>query len=108
MQVTTLIPLAVNDGKLFANSRLEKLLDDLAAEIQGCSTDGKVEGRSIDQGQWHRDVSLRVTIVCEREQLMQVQKRVIKIGKMLGQRTMFFDVRDNDGVQLLPALADAK
>ena len=103
MQVTTLIPLADNDGTPFGESRIDEILDTLANQFQGCSTDGKVDGRSVDDGRRHRDVSLRVTIVCNKERLSEVQAKVIEIGQELGQLTMYFEVRDYDGVQFLSA-----
>jgi hypothetical protein len=38
--------------------------------------------------------------------LWQAQDLVIKIGKELGQRAMYFEVRDYDGVQILEVPAD--
>lgn len=101
MQITTLLPLADNQGKPFADSRIDDILNSLASQFSGCSTDGTVDGRSVARGRTHRDVSLRVTIVCNKERLEEVRVRVTEIGKELEQDTMYFEVRDYDGVQFL-------
>jgi hypothetical protein len=64
MKITTLFPLTNNDNSPFPEEQIENLLKNLALQFNGCSTDGKVKGRSVDYGVEHKDESLRVTIVC--------------------------------------------
>ena len=102
MKITTLLPLTDNDGKTFPAARIDTILRSLAVQFNGGSTDGKVDGRSVDAGIEHHDESLRVTIVCAKDRLEELRKRVIEIGRDLGQSSMYFEVRDYDGVQFLP------
>lgn len=101
MKITTLLPLSDNEGHSFDEAQIEKILNSLVTQFHGCSTDGKVDGRSLDDGHRHRDTSLRVTIVSERARLNEIRDRVLEIGRELGQLSMYFEVRDYDGVQIL-------
>ena len=101
MKITTLLPLSDNHGQSFPEEVIENLLRSLTLQFHGCSTDGQVKGRSIDFGIEHKDVSLRVTIVCNKERLEEIRQRIIEIGRELGQMAMYFEVRDYDGVQIL-------
>jgi hypothetical protein len=101
MKITMLLPLADNHGTSFSEGKIEGILNSLVTQFHGCSTDGTVDGRSIDAGHRHRDISLRVTIVCERERLEEIRLRIVEIGRELGQISMYFEVRDYDGVQFL-------
>lgn len=101
MKITTLFPLSDNQGQSFPEEVIENLLRSLTLQFHGCSTDGQVNGRSIDFGIEHKDVSLRVTIVCDKQRLEEIRQRIIEIGRELGQMTMYFEVRDYDGVQIL-------
>ncbi len=101
MIITTLLPLADNHGTPFSEGKIEAILNSLVSQFHGCSTDGTVDGRSLDAGHRHRDVSLRVTIVCDRERLEEIRERIAEVGRELGQISMYFEVRDYDGVQFI-------
>lgn len=101
MKVTILLPITNNQGIAFPDAVMEGVLKDLAVEFDGCSTDGQVKGRSIEDGTMYCDSSLRVTIVCPKERLEELRRRVIEIGRQLEQIRMYFEVRDYDGVQFL-------
>lgn len=101
MKITTLLPLADNEGQPFETGKIDAILRGLAVQFNGCSTDGRVDGRSVDHGIEHHDVSLRVTVACAKERLEELRQRVIEIGRELGQSSMYFEVRDYDGVQVL-------
>ena len=49
----------------------------------------------------HRDESLRVRIICDKERLVEIRQRIVEIGRELGQLSMYFEVRDDDAVQFL-------
>lgn len=102
MKVTFLLPLSDNDGTPFSDELIDSVLSRLTRQFHGCSTDGKVDGRSVDDGVEHHDVSLRVTIVCDKQQLGVLRDVVTGIGRELHQKSMYFEVRDYDGVQFLP------
>jgi hypothetical protein len=103
MKFTTLIPMRFNDGREVPQEQLNRIIDDLVVLFGGCSDEGVTKGQWLDpkDAQLYRDESRRVSIVCENRQLWEAQQAVIKIGKELEQRVMYFEVRDYDGVQLL-------
>ena len=102
MKVTTLLPLNDNNGRPFETEKIDGVLRSLAIQFNGCTTEGKVEGRSVHGGIEHRDESLRVTIVCESRRLVEIRQRIVEIGRELGQLSMYFEVRDDESVQFLP------
>jgi hypothetical protein len=103
MKFTTLIPLWFNDGREVSADQLDAIIDGLVRQFKGCSDEGITKGQWLDpkESRLYRDESRRVTVVCDNSQLWEAQKAVIKIGQQLGQRAMYFEVRDYDGVQFL-------
>jgi hypothetical protein len=103
MKFTTLIPMRFNDGREVPGEELNRIIDQLAAQFKGCSDEGVTKGQWLDPKNSHlyRDESRRITVVCNNAQLWDAQQAVIKIGQELGQRAMYFEVRDYDGVQFL-------
>jgi hypothetical protein len=57
----------------------------------------------VDPGdlEMYRDLSQRVSVVCDNILLWEAQQAVITIGRELGRHAMVFEVRDYDGVQIL-------
>ncbi|WP_010586115.1 hypothetical protein [Schlesneria paludicola] len=101
MKVTTLLPLMDNQGDPVPTEKIKTILKSLAVQFSGCSTDGKVDGHSVDEGIEHSDISLRVTVVCAKERLDELRQRIVEVGRELKQSSMYFEVRDYDGVQFL-------
>lgn len=108
MKFTTLIPTRFNDGQEVPEERLQRIIDELAVRFGGCSVEGITKGQWIDPADriHYRDESMRVSVVCDRTQLDEARDAVIRIGQELGQRAMYFEVRDYDGVQILETPAD--
>jgi hypothetical protein len=103
VKFTTLVPLRFKDGRNVPPDQIERIIDELAAQFQGCSDEGITKGQWLDptDARLYRDESRRLTVVCENARLWEAQKAVIKVGKKLRQRAMYFEVRDYDGVQFL-------
>jgi hypothetical protein len=103
MKFTTLIPTRLNDGKPVPRRQLRRFMDELTAIFGGCSDEGRTKGQWIDPADATRyqDETIRVSVVCERFMLDEARSAVIRIGKALQQRAMYFEVRDYDGVQIL-------
>jgi len=82
---------------------MNRIIDELVLQFSGCSDEGVTKGQWLDpkDSQLYRDESRRITVVCDNRLLGEAQQAVVKIGKELGQRVMYFEVRDYDGVQLL-------
>lgn len=103
MKVTTLIPVRYNDGCKVSRRLIRRIVDELAVEFGGCSDEGITKGQWIDpdDSAHYRDESRRVSVFCDRVQLDDIRNAVIRIGQTLGQRAMYFEVRDYDGIQIL-------
>lgn len=103
MKFTTLIPMRFNDGREVPAEHLSRIIDELAAQFKGCSDEGVTKGQWLDpkDSRLYRDESRRITVVCNNAQLREAEQAVIRIGQELGQRAMYFEVRDYDGVQFL-------
>jgi len=108
MKFTTLIPLHFNDGREVPPEQISKILDDLALQFGGCSDEGVTKGQWLDPKDLtlYRDESRRVSVSCDNRLLWEARQTVIRIGKELGQRAMYFEVRDFDGVQVLEVPAE--
>ena len=108
MKFTTLLPLRFNDGREVPAEQMNRILDDLVLQFGGCSDEGLTKGQWLDPRDrtLYRDESRRISISCDNRLLREAQQAVIKIGKELGQRAMYFEVRDYDGVQILEVPPD--
>ena len=101
MKFTTLVPKAYNDGSPVPQARLDRLIDALFLPFGGVSIEGETLGIWTDQGIEYRDLSLRVTILCDRDELPAAIRAVVRLGVKLKQKAMWFDVSGYDGVQIL-------
>jgi len=103
MKFTTLILMRFNDGREVPSEQISRIIDELAAQFNGCSDEGVTKGQWLDpkDSRLYRDESRRITVVCPNAQLREAEQAVIKIGQELDQRAMDFEVRDYDGVQFL-------
>jgi hypothetical protein len=108
MKFTTLIPMYLNDGTEVPEERLQQFVDELAIQFGGCSDEGITKGQWIDPADTvlYRDQCKRVSVVCDNSMLDEAREAVIQIGQELGQRAMYFEVRDYDGVQILEMPAE--
>lgn len=103
MKFTTIIPTCRNDGSPVAPAEIDQILLDLAIGFGGWTNEGRTVGHWIDpkDGTHYQDEGLKVSVVCENDQLPMAEVAVQKIGKQLGQKTMYFEIRDFDGVRFL-------
>ena len=103
MKFTTHIPTHLNDGRKVSQRQLKMIMDELVQQFGGVSDEGITKGQWIDphDASLYRDESRRVSVVCDRVLLDRARKAVVRIGIALGQRAMYFEVRDYDGVQIL-------
>lgn len=103
MRFTTIVPIRRNDGSKVGGKELQRIFDMLTEEFSGMTQDGKTKGQWIDpkDGKLYRDEGWRVSVVCDNERLAQAKAIVRQIGEQLGQKAMYFEVRDFDGVRFL-------
>lgn len=103
MRFTTIIPIRRNSGSKVSQAELQGIYDRLTARFGGMTQEGRTRGQWIDpkDGRLYRDEGWKVSVVCDNEQLADAESVVRKIGKQLGQKAMYFEVRDFDGVRFL-------
>jgi hypothetical protein len=103
MTFTTIIPRRRNDGSPVSRKETNAILAGLRVQFGGLTVDGEVEGQWVDEadGKVYRDRSLKVTVACDRERLQEAEEAVREIGRRLGQKAMYFEVRYYDGVSFL-------
>ena len=102
MKFTTLIPTTRNDGTPFENEYLRRIIDQLWKPFQAMSEEREIVGRWTDEeGTVYADVSIKISIECDRVRLPEALKAVKKAGRRLRQRAMYFEVSGYDGVQIL-------
>jgi hypothetical protein len=108
MKFTTLIPMRFNDGRDVPPEQMSRILDGLVLQFGACSDEGVTKGQWLDPKDQtlYRDESRRVPVACDNRLLWEAQQAVIRIGKERGQRAMYFEVRDYDGVQILEVPAN--
>ncbi len=102
MKFTVLIPVADNNHKPFSKSKLTSITTRLAFQFGGCTMERNIEGIWFDGPTVYRDRHLRVTVVCDKTRRAEARQAVIEIGKELGQLSMFWEVVEKDGVEIIP------
>jgi thiamine biosynthesis lipoprotein ApbE len=103
MKFTTIVPTSRNDGTPVAEQEIEAILLALTAQFRGVTLEGTTIGHWTDpvDGKHYRDQGLKLSVVCANEMLAEAEAAVLSIGRRLGQRAMYFEVRDFDGVRFL-------
>lgn len=103
MMVVTIIPTRRNDGTAVTKRELRRILDGLTEQFGGHTVESQTEGEWIDpqSKSRFRDQGLKVTVACDRERLAEVENAIRKIGRQLGQKAMWCEVRYSDGVRIL-------
>jgi thiamine biosynthesis lipoprotein ApbE len=103
VKFTTIIPIYRNDGSPVAETDLDEILLTLATQFGGATNEGRTLGHWIDpaDGQHYRDEGLMISVVCDNAMLAEAEAAVRHIGVKLGQKAMYFEVRDFDGVRFL-------
>lgn len=103
MKFTTFIPTRRNDGSLISQTEHQEILRDISKRFGGVTIEGTVDGHWVDEndGEYHRDENLKVTVACQSERLYEAEQLIRDIGRRLNQKTMYFEVREYDGVRFL-------
>lgn len=103
MTFITLIPMADNDGIRFPHTVIDEIMEDLISAFGGVTVLGRVRGAWVDSedGRVYRDVSTRVMVVCDDNDLEKARKAVVEIGRKLRQIEMYFEVRLGGDVEMI-------
>ncbi len=98
----TRIPTHYNDGTPVPKGVLDEITEEVFEVFGGCTVEGP--GRGIwgdDEGRVYSEDSFRLEVACERGQYAEARETVLRIGRRLGQKAMYFEVRYFDGVEIL-------
>lgn len=93
--VVTRIPTHRNDGSMIDVTARRQILRQVRDVFGGYSLEGPFQGTWIaDDGNVYEETSYRLEVIIEPGQLQMARELVIRIGKQLGQRAMYFEVRE--------------
>ena len=101
MKFTTLIPTTLNDGTPVDPAVIDATIQGWAIQFGGATVEGTCVGHWIDtaDGRHYQDTTIRVSVVCGNDEYAAAVEAVEAMGRMLGQKAVYFEVRDFDGVQ---------
>ncbi len=95
MIVVTRIPTHHNDGTKFSLRELRALLSRVRAVFGGYSLEGPFEGSWVGgNGDVYDEKSYKLEIVVTRAEVKIARRLCIDIGKRLGQRAIYLEVRE--------------
>ncbi len=94
MLVITRIPTHRNDGAPISAAARREILRQVRDTFGGYTLEGPFQGTWVaDDGTVYEETSYRLEVLIEPGQLQVARELVIGIGKQLGQRAMYFEVR---------------
>jgi hypothetical protein len=95
MIVITRIPTHRNDGKKINQRDRRAILTLVRNAFGGHTLEGPFEGAWVaDDGQTYVETSYRLEVLVPTERLSEARDLFIRIGKKLGQRAIYFEVRE--------------
>ncbi len=95
MLVITRIPTHRNDGSKISARQRREILRQVRDAFGGYSLEGPFQGAWVaDDGKVYEETSYRLEVIIEPGQLQVARELMIRIGKQLGQRAMYFEVRE--------------
>ena len=93
--VITRIPTHRNDGAKISAAARRDILRQVRDAFGGYTLEGPFQGAWVaDDGKIYEETSYRLEVIIEPGQLQMARELVISIGKQLGQRAMYFEVRE--------------
>jgi|SRR5882724_3113632 len=95
MIVVTRIPTHRNDGSKISEAEITRILDRVRKKFRGYSYEGPSYGAWVAaDGAVYEERSFRLEVVVPPEKVKAVQMHFRKIGKQLGQRAIYMEVRE--------------
>jgi hypothetical protein len=95
MIVVTRIPTHRNDGSKITPRQRRALLTLVRDTFGGYTLEGPFQGAWVaDDGQAYEEASYRLEVVVPSERLNEARELFVLIGKRLGQRAIYFEVRE--------------
>jgi hypothetical protein len=95
MLVVTRIPTHRNDGSRISRRERRSILSLVRDTFAGYTLEGPFEGTWVaDDGRVYAETSYRLEVLVPPERVSEARELFIRIGKLLGQRAMYFEVRE--------------
>jgi hypothetical protein len=95
MIVVTRIPTHHNDGSKIRRRELREILDRVRTAFRGYSFEGPSLGAWVaENGEIYEEMSYRLEVVVPRKRVKEARKLFMSIGAQLGQRAIYFEVRE--------------
>jgi hypothetical protein len=95
MLVISRIPTHRNDGSKVSRRELRAILTLVRDAFGGYSLEGPFQGAWVtDDGQVYEETSYRLEILVAPRRVNEARELFMKIGSQLGQRAIYFEVRE--------------
>jgi hypothetical protein len=95
MIAATRIPTHRNDGSKVSKRELRAILKRVRDAFKGYSLEGPFDGAWVARdGRVYEERSHRLEVVILREEINKARQLFVSIGRQLGQRAIYFDVRE--------------
>jgi hypothetical protein len=95
MLVVTRIPTRRNDGSKVTRRERRAFLTLVRDTFGGYTLEGPFEGAWIaDDGQVYEETSYRLEVLVPAERVREARELFTRLGRQLGQRAIYFEVRD--------------
>jgi hypothetical protein len=95
MVVITRLPTHHNDGSKVSRREQREILTQVRCSFGGYSLEGPFQGSWIaDDGHEYTETSYRLEVLVPAERLAEAKEMCLAIGRQLGQRAIYFEVRE--------------
>ena len=95
MLVITRIPTHRNNGAKITQRERRAILNLVRDQFRGYTLEGPFQGAWVaDDGRTYEETSYRLEVLVPAERLSEARALFIQIGRQLGQRAIYFEVRD--------------
>jgi len=95
MLVITRIPTHRNDGSKISQRERRALLNLVRDTFGGYSLEGPFQGAWVaDDGKVYEETSYRLEVLVSAERLNEARELFTRIGKQLGQRAIYLEIRE--------------
>jgi hypothetical protein len=95
MLVITRIPTHRNDGSKISTRERRAFLTLVRNTFGGYSLEGPFEGAWVgDEGRVYEETSYRLEVLVPPERLGEARQLFMRLGRQLGQRAIYFEVRE--------------
>ena len=95
MLVITRIPTHRNDSRPVSRRELRQILNQVRDAFGGYSLEGPFQGAWIaDDDRVYEETSYRLEVIVAPERVNEARELFVSVGTRLGQRAIYFEVRD--------------